>query len=133
MRGIDLSGSFDMAFGERLGKLRLEKGLSQAELGRRLEVHRSVVASYETNRAFPSVAVLKKMAELFRVSVDWLLFDEPPARDVIRDKELLDYCAKADHLERRERSQIKDFIDGVLARNELEEFRRATGKKDKAA
>ncbi len=122
-----------MGFGEPLVKLRTEKGWSQAGLGRSLGVHRSGGASYEANRAFPSVAVLKKMAELFRISVDWLLFDEPPASDVIQDKELLDYCAKADHLERRERSQIKDFIDGVLARHELEELKRVPAKTSKAA
>lgn len=122
-----------MGFGERLGKLRAGKGWSQAELARSVGVHRSVVASYEIDRAFPSVAVLKKIAELLRVSVDWLLFAEPPAKDVIQDKELLDYCSKADRLERRERSQIKDFIDGVLARHELEEMKRAPSKSKKAA
>ena len=133
MEGVSDTWSFGMGFGERLGKLRTEKSWSQAELARGLGIHRSVVASYETERAFPSVAVLKKIAELLRVSVDWLLFDEPPAQDVIQDKELLEYCAKADRLERRERSQIKDFIDGVLARHELEELKLASGKPKRAA
>lgn len=126
-------GSGSVNFGERLAKLRAEHGWRQADLGEQLGIHRSVVAHYESGRASPSIPVLKKLADVFQVSLDWLLLDDALSRDVIHDRELLEYFGKSDRLDRRERSQIKDFIDGVLARHELEELRRKPAKSKQAA
>lgn len=63
-----------MAFGDRLKALRLEKGLSQKELGDLIGISDRVVGYYEANDRFPKdELILKKIADYFDVSMDDLL------------------------------------------------------------
>lgn len=59
--------------GERLAALRKEKGLSQAELAKLLNMGQSTIAMYERNRRTPDPTTLKRLADFFNVSVDYLL------------------------------------------------------------
>ena len=60
-------------FPERLKKLRLEKELTQDELGKILNYGRTAISGYELGRNRPSHEVLCKFADFFDVSVDYLL------------------------------------------------------------
>ena len=60
-------------FAKRLKDLRKEKELSQAELAKALFIDQSSVTKYETCKATPSVEMLIKFAEYFKVSTDYLL------------------------------------------------------------
>lgn len=60
-------------FAKRLKELRKEKGLSQAKLAEVLFVDKSSIAKYETGKSTPSVDMLIKLAEYFKVSTDYLL------------------------------------------------------------
>lgn len=63
-----------MLFGDRLKKLREDKGLIQAELGKLIGVSDRVVGYYEANDRFPKKPeTLQKISEVFNVSVDYLL------------------------------------------------------------
>lgn len=59
--------------GERLAALRKDKGLSQAELAKLLNMGQSTIAMYEKNRRTPDPATLKRLADFFNVSVDYIL------------------------------------------------------------
>ncbi|WP_433542310.1 helix-turn-helix domain-containing protein [Neomoorella humiferrea] len=59
--------------GERLTALRRERNLTQAELARSLNMAQSTIAMYEKNKRTPDAATLQKLADFFRVSVDYLL------------------------------------------------------------
>ena len=65
-----------MTLGEKIKKLRTEKGISQEELGRLMDVHYTHVSRYERNQSTPSMEALKKLARVFKVSADYLLFDD---------------------------------------------------------
>lgn len=60
-------------FGDRLRALRNEKNLHQSELGEILELSPSAIGSYERNLREPSYKHLVQMADMFGVSVDYLL------------------------------------------------------------
>ena len=60
-------------FGELLKRLRMNANLTQKELGDRLYVSKHMVSYYEHSLRYPSADVLKRMAEVFNVSVDYLL------------------------------------------------------------
>ena len=60
-------------FAERLLELRKIKGLSQAELSKKLDVSVSVICYWETDRSEPTAPNLDKIADFFGVSVDYLL------------------------------------------------------------
>ncbi len=59
-------------FARRLKRLRREAGLTQEELGRRLEVSRSAVANWEKGVRCPSPVTMRRIAVLFNVSSDYL-------------------------------------------------------------
>ncbi|HHV08301.1 MAG TPA: helix-turn-helix transcriptional regulator, partial [Firmicutes bacterium] len=58
---------------DRLLELRKQKGLSQAELAQHLDVSQSLVSYYESGSKQPGYETLGKMANLFSVSVEYLL------------------------------------------------------------
>ena len=61
-------------FGDRLRHLRRDANLTQGELALKLEVVPSAVGKYERMpKAYPSIDVLLKISEYFRVTTDFLL------------------------------------------------------------
>jgi transcriptional regulator with XRE-family HTH domain len=57
----------------RIRKLRIDKSLTQDELGKILNVQKAAVSKYELGRAMPSPDILLKLAKYFNVSTDYLL------------------------------------------------------------
>ncbi len=47
--------------------------MTQSELGKRLQISRSAIGLYETERRRPDLETLLRIAETFDVSIDWLL------------------------------------------------------------
>lgn len=60
-------------FADKLKELRKENEWTQKELADRLQITRASVASWETNRAEPSLTDLCRIARLFDESTDYLL------------------------------------------------------------
>ncbi|ABS33754.1 helix-turn-helix transcriptional regulator [Clostridium botulinum] len=60
-------------FGDRLKELREEKQLTQEELGKFLNVSRQAISSYESEETEPSINNLIKLANIFNISLDYLL------------------------------------------------------------
>lgn len=61
------------SLGDRLREARTNKELTQDEVASRLGVTRSVIARYESNTNDPPSENLRKLAEIYNVSTDWLL------------------------------------------------------------
>ena len=64
-----------MDFASTLKNLRKAKEITQEQLAKYLKVSRPTVAGYETKNHQPDYERLKKIAEFFDVSVDYLLSD----------------------------------------------------------
>ena len=60
-------------FSSRLKELRAKKGLSQAELAKRLGVTQQAVGRWERDKNLPDNDILKKISVMFGVSLDYLL------------------------------------------------------------
>ncbi len=60
-------------FAKRLTELRTEKKISQAQLAKMIGSSCSVVCYWETNRSEPTAPYLVKLADVFGVTVDYLL------------------------------------------------------------
>ena len=60
-------------FGNKLRQLRLQAGMTQAELAKRRNVTKAVASYYENQERSPSPDVLIKIATIFHVSTDYLL------------------------------------------------------------
>lgn len=62
-----------MSFGEKLIKLRKERGFSQEELGNKLEVARQTISKWELGETTPEMDKIIKIGEIFDISLDELL------------------------------------------------------------
>lgn len=58
-----------MSIGKNIKNLRKEKGLTQAELGKRLNVTQQMIGQYENDKNSPQMDTLKKIATALEVKV----------------------------------------------------------------
>lgn len=66
-----------MLFGQKLKQLRLDAGLTQANLAAELGVTKRTLINYETGKCYPKKTdIYAKIASLFGVTTDYLLTDE---------------------------------------------------------
>ena len=54
-------------------KLRLGMGLNQVEFAKKLNITKQCVSNWENDNVLPSIDMLMKLADLFKVSTDYLL------------------------------------------------------------
>lgn len=67
-----------MTLAEKLNSLRTESGLSQSTLAEQMGVTRQTVSRWETGEAVPTGENLRRLGELYGVSVGYLLNDSEP-------------------------------------------------------
>lgn len=60
-------------FSEKLLRLRKEASLSQLEAAKELGISRQTISKWETGKSCPDAMYIKKISELYKVSVDELL------------------------------------------------------------
>lgn len=91
-------------FSQRLKQLRKDKYLTQAQVADRIGVTSSMVSSYETDIRLPSYTVMLRIADLFGVSVDYLLGrQEKRMLDIsaLTDEEAAVVCSMVEILKKR--------------------------------
>ncbi|EKF49502.1 putative prophage repressor [Thermosipho africanus H17ap60334] len=71
-----------MNIGEKIKFLRLQKGLTQEQLGKVINVGQRTISAYESGKATPSVEVLKALADFFEVPIDYFFSDHPGQSEV---------------------------------------------------
>ncbi|MBW5448397.1 helix-turn-helix domain-containing protein [Cohnella sp. CFH 77786] len=62
-----------MNIGSRIASLRDQRGWTQEELASSLGISRAALSHYEKNRREPDTETLSKVADLFGVSIDYLV------------------------------------------------------------
>ncbi len=100
-----------MSLGEIIAEKRLDKGLSQEDLGKMLDLSRSSISNYETDTHSPDIDTLRKMADILDTSADYLL--ERISYDIDL-KELNKVFIKND----KEELSVGDFIKGLIRLDE---------------
>jgi len=60
-------------FAKRLRELRKEKGLTGEELGKKFSVTKTAVSYWENDKTFPDELTIKKLADFFECTTDYLL------------------------------------------------------------
>lgn len=114
-----------MTLGEKIYRLRTEKGLSQEALGEALKVSRQSVSKWETDQSVPELDKLVAISEFFHVTTDYLLKEEE-AGNVVSDM----YSAENRILEGYAKESISGYdvsgMDGEAAiiHSDLYRYRR---------
>lgn len=99
-----------MTTGEKIRQLRKDNKITQAELGKILNVEKSTISMYENNNTQPPSQTLALIAKYFNVSTDYLLGNETPAKfkPQLTDKDKKDIA-----------KQVEDMLDGLDADNPI--------------
>lgn len=119
-----------MIFGERLKLLRNERNLTQEDIAEILNVGRPTIAGYETKGKEPNYDTLKKLADFFNVSIDYLLgrTDEKQNTEksmpVIPEK-FADPAAAREYVSKHEIFGANGFDPNKMTDDEILEFANA--------
>jgi transcriptional regulator with XRE-family HTH domain len=102
-----------MNIGERIIRLRKDKGWSQNELAKMLGTSGPIIGRYERNEMVPSVEVAKKLADAFETTLDYLV-DETGKQTEIKDKAMLNRVVEIEHLDQEDKNTVLRVIDSLL-------------------
>ncbi len=58
---------------ENIKKLRMERGLNQVEFAKIIGVSKQCVSNWENDNVMPSIEMLIRLSDFFRVSTDYIL------------------------------------------------------------
>jgi len=111
MQTNEFPGRDPMNIGNRLAFLRDQRGLTQEELAASLGISRAALSHYEKSRREPDTETLGKIADLFQVSIDYLVGRTSQPQTTL-DPEIRQF---ADELELSDEQILENFsltIDG---------------------
>ncbi len=84
------------SIGKTIAALRKEKGWTQSELAEKLQVSDKAVSKWEQDNGMPSVEFFPKMAQIFGVSIDYLMTGQAPEKEIVTMSKA-ELCAKEDN------------------------------------
>ncbi|EFM10073.1 transcriptional regulator, XRE family [Paenibacillus curdlanolyticus YK9] len=61
-----------MTFGERLKELREQRNMTQQDVAIAVNKSRTDIAGYETKGTSPNIETVRRLADLFKVSIDYM-------------------------------------------------------------
>lgn len=107
-----------MSLAEKLKTLRLEHNMTQQDVATRISVARSTVAGYEKKERQPSLGTLATLADIFGVTVDYLITDKTAnecinidtSKRVLPSDEATMLLARYQKLSPDSRKLLMDFI-----------------------
>jgi transcriptional regulator with XRE-family HTH domain len=113
-----------MNIGEKLKQTRKLKGISQAELSEKVNVHVTNIARYETNKQTPTIEVLKRIADYYDITVDYFVSEDSEIKPAsrIRDKVLLEKFEKIEDFSDDEKKVVIELIDAFIAKHKIKEM-----------
>lgn len=93
-------------FGQRLARLRKEKGITQVELAKRLKVSQANVSDYERDNLRLHADVIVVLTKILDVSADELLGIRVSRRAPVKDRRFLPELAVIDQLPKRDKEAL---------------------------
>lgn len=106
--------------GDKIFKLRKMRGLTQAQLGAKVNRNPHTIKDYEKGRVVPSIRAIKLLAEALEVPEKDLLSDEiPVARPNISLSDASEILGKIAQLNEKHRGIVLRQIDTFLKGQEI--------------
>lgn len=100
-----------MKIAEKITQLRKEKGLSQTELAEAIKASREAISKYERGEAIPSVEVAARIADVFEVTIDFLMGKN---HTLAVDNKTLKRMQDIDALDDNTKDKLFFLIDNVI-------------------
>ena len=107
-------------FNEKLKFLRKYQHLTQTELAKKLNMNQRTYSQYETGANEPDIATIKKLANFFDVSIDYLLENDKSCLDAMDtvDFETMilygKYTIKSKFPTERERKMLHTIVNAIF-------------------
>ena len=113
-----------MNLGENIKRIRKEKGLQQKQVALELGVDQSNYNKIENGKREPSVTILQKLADLFGVTMDYMInpSGKLPKEVVIEDKTANEQLRLIAQLNEEDRQVIFKMIDAMLTKKKFKDF-----------
>jgi transcriptional regulator with XRE-family HTH domain len=102
-----------MAIDNKILMLRKKQGWSQQQLAKMVGTSGPIIGRYERGEMVPSVEVAKKLADIFAVTLDYLVDDTGKTVE-IKDKAMLQRIIEIEALEQEDKKTIVHVIDSLL-------------------
>src|ERR1700754_4248713 len=99
-----------MTLGQQITALRKKKGISQADLGKRVETSGDIIGRYERDEVKPSIEVVIRMADALEVSLDYLV----GKTDMELDSSTLNRIREVTALPDEDRKQVFMVVDALI-------------------
>ena len=113
----DQNHSGQETIGERLARLRRERGLTQVEVAEKLNVAQPVVSDYERGELRLHGQLIVDLSHILGVSADELLgIEKPKSTAVIKNRRLRRRIQDLEHLPRRDQQALLRTIDAFLTK-----------------
>jgi len=111
--------------GHRLFKTRRARKISQAELGKKVNISKRMIAHYESSEGDPSITTLKKLADALDVTVSYLVGESPMKNVSLDDARpaLKKDIERLKMLPRKDQRTVSNTIAGLHAKNQLQASR----------
>lgn len=119
-----------MKFQESLKQLRIEKGLTQAELADALKISRSTIGMYEQGKRKPDFETLEVIADYFNVKMSVLLDGEQSDCDLYLqcyNQRAYKMVQKFMRLDSEDQSRIEERINTLLENDKYQDIKISKG------
>ncbi|WP_020415406.1 helix-turn-helix domain-containing protein [Microbulbifer variabilis] len=108
------------AFGKRLKELRKQKGWPQKELASKLDIRYSHLNKYESGMHAPPLEKLIQLADIFEVSLDYLVMGQPMEESPIRNEVLFKRFKLLETFDDQDKDTVIRVIDAIIAQRQVE-------------
>lgn len=110
-----------MLLGDRVRELRKEHGWSQGDLGTRIGTDAGRISRYEGGKITPSLEALVRLADVLEVSVDYLVREDAPRRNLEGAQlgVLAQRIGDLAELSEADQEVVSQVVDGLLAKRRL--------------
>jgi transcriptional regulator with XRE-family HTH domain len=106
----------DFALGQRLARIRKDRGFTQVELAEKLDVIQAIISDYERGKLRPHPDMLAKLATALQVSADEILgLSNPGKAQRPVNRRFLRRLQAVDDLPKRDQDALLRTIDAFLA------------------
>jgi len=113
-----------LPFGKRIKELRDSKGWKQTDLAEKSGIDRNMISYYENEKYTPSAEALIKFAEVFDISIDYLLFEDVQIKPLHQkvDSETLKLLIEIDKLDTKDKEMINHMISSLITKNKVKDL-----------
>ena len=113
---------FNISFSRKLKTLRKDHGWSQGQLGKRIDIDPQRISKYEQGKSMPPAKTMVKIAEVFGVSLDYLMKGiGPDNTSALKNPKLSERFEEINSLPQKDQDMLVAIIDAFVKKYRFEE------------